>query len=107
MATAEEKSILDKYTPLGDRILIKRSEAADRTAGGLYIPDTAKEKSQEGDVIAIGEGKYVDGKLIPIAVKPGDHVLFGKYAGSTVPINIEGSEFLLVREEELLLVVKG
>jgi chaperonin GroES len=111
---ASNKTFLDKFTPLGDRILIKRSETLDRTASGLYIPDTAKEKSQEGDVIAVGEGKYIDGKLIPVAVKPGEHVLFGKYAGNVVPISgniipidIDGREYLLVREEELLGVIRG
>jgi chaperonin GroES len=106
-ATATAKpNTLDKFVPLGDRVLIQRSEAASRTAGGLYIPDTAKEKSQEGDVVSVGEGKYIDGKLVPVAVKKGDHVLFGKYAGSTVPIDIDEKEYLLVREEEILCVVK-
>jgi chaperonin GroES len=104
--TTATMTALDKFVVLGDRVLIKRSEAADKTAGGLYIPDTAKEKSQEGDVIAVGEGKYIEGKLVPISVKKGDHVLFGKYAGSTVPIDIDDKEYLLVREEELLCIVK-
>jgi chaperonin GroES len=107
MAATKTLTTLNKFIVLADRVLIKRSEAAERTAGGLYIPDTAKEKSQEGDVVAVGEGKYIDGKLIPVAVKKGDHVLFGKYAGNIVPIDIDGSEYLLVREEEIFAIVRS
>jgi chaperonin GroES len=110
MATATATAtanVLDKYLPFQDRILVKRSEAAERTAGGLYIPDTAKEKSQEGEVVSVGKGKTNDeGKVIPLEVKVGDRILFGKYAGTNVPIEIDGAEYLLVREEEVLVIIK-
>ena len=94
--------------PYGDRILVKRLEANDeKTAGGLIIPDSAKEKPQEGEVLAVGEGKLTnDGKLIPIKVKVGDHVLFGKYSGNDVP-KIFGEDFLLIRDEEVQAIVEG
>ncbi|HVA83266.1 MAG TPA: co-chaperone GroES [Candidatus Binataceae bacterium] len=90
-----------KFRPLGDRILVKRIKEEERTKGGIIIPDTAKEKPQEGKVIAVGKGKYSeDGKLIPIEVKAGDKILFGKYSGSE--IKLEGDEHIILREDDIL-----
>ena len=90
-----------KIRPLGDRILVKRIKEEERTKGGIIIPDTAKEKPQEGKVVAVGKGKHDDnGKLIPLEVKAGDKILFGKYSGSEV--KIDGEEHLIVREDDIL-----
>ena len=90
-----------KFRPLQDRILIKRVNKEEKTSGGIIIPDTAKEKPQEGEVIAIGNGKRLDdGKVVPVDVKPGDRILFGKYSGSE--IKIDGEEHLILREDEIL-----
>jgi chaperonin GroES len=94
-----------KFTPLHDRVLIRRVEEADTVRGGIIIPDSAKEKPQEGIVIAVGTGKFEKGQTIPLAVKDGDHVLFGKYAGTE--IKIDGEELLIVREEEILGILSG
>ena len=94
-----------KFTPLHDRILVRRTEESGTTRGGLIIPDSAKDKPQEGEVIAAGKGKTNDeGKLFPLAVKQGDHILFGKYSGTE--IKIDGEEFLIMREEEVLGIIK-
>lgn len=92
--------------PLHDRVIIRRiDDASDKTAGGLYIPDTAKEKPQEGEVIAAGAGKYKeDGSRQTLDVKEGDRVLFGKYSGSE--IKIDGEELLIMREEEILGIIE-
>ena len=94
--------------PLYDRIVVKRiEEDADKTAGGLFIPDSAKEKPQQGEVIAVGKGKRTDdGKLIPLDVQVGDRVLFGKYSGSDVP-KTYGEDFMIMREDEILGVIEG
>ena len=93
-----------KIRPLGDRVLIKRVAEEEKTKGGIIIPDTAKEKPQEGKVIAVGKGKRnEDGKVTPLDVKEGDTVLFGKYSGQE--IKLEGEEYLIMREEEILGVV--
>jgi len=93
-----------KVRPLHDRILIKRVEEEQKTSGGIIIPDTAKEKPQEGRVIAVGNGKVTDeGKLIPLEVAVGDKILFGKYSGSE--INLDGEEHLIIREEDVLAVL--
>jgi len=90
-----------KIRPLGDRILVKRIKEEEKTKGGIIIPDTAKEKPQEGKVVAVGKGKYDDsGKLIPLEVKAGDKILFGKYSGSE--IKLEGEEHLILREDDIL-----
>jgi chaperonin GroES len=96
-----------KIRPLYDRIVVKRiEETADKTAGGLFIPDSAKEKPQEGEVIAVGQGKRADdGKLIPLDVKAGDRILFGKYSGSD--IKLDGEEYMIMREDEVLGVLDG
>src|SRR5438046_3763533 len=90
-----------KLTPLHDRILIRRIEEGETVRDGISIPDSAKEKPQEGEVIAVGKGKSNDeGKVFPLDVKPGDRILFGKYAGTE--IKIDGDEFIIMREEEVL-----
>jgi chaperonin GroES len=94
-----------KIRPLQDRVLLKRIEGETKTASGLIIPDTAKEKPAEGKVIAVGAGKFgEDGKLRPLDVKVGDRVLFGKYSGSEV--KIDGDEHLILREEDILGVIE-
>ena len=94
-----------KLTPLHDRIVIRRVEEAETTRGGIIIPDTAKDKPQEGEVISVGKGKSNDeGKVFPLDVKAGDRVLFGKYSGTE--IKIDGEEYLIMREEEVLGIVK-
>ena len=92
--------------PLHDRIVVKRLEQQEAMQGGLYIPDSAKEKPQEGQVVAIGNGKKTeDGKVIPLDVKAGDRILFGKYSGSD--IKLDGEEYLIMREDEPLAVLEG
>ena len=94
-----------KFTPLHDRVLIRRVEEAETVRGGIIIPDTAKEKPQEGVILAVGTGKYEKGQTIPLAVKEGDRVLFGKYA--CTEIKIDGEELLILREEEILGILSG
>ncbi len=95
-----------KLRPLQDRVLVKRIAEEEKTKGGIIIPDTAKEKPQEGKIIAVGKGKVNDeGKVIPLQVKVGDKILFGKYSGSE--IKIDGEEHLIMREEDILGVVEG
>ncbi len=95
-----------KLTPLHDRILIRRIEEGETVRGGIIIPDSAKEKPQEGEVIAVGKGKSNDeGKVFPLDVKEGDRVLFGKYSGAE--IKIDGEEFIIMREEEVVGVLSG
>ncbi|HXJ36079.1 MAG TPA: co-chaperone GroES [Candidatus Eisenbacteria bacterium] len=96
-----------KVRPLQDRVLVKRLEDdMEKTKGGLYIPDSAKEKPQQGKIMAAGKGKVNDeGKVLPLDVKVGDKVLFGKYSGSE--IKVDGEELLIMREEDILGVVEG
>ena len=95
-----------KIRPLGDRILVKRIKEEDKTKGGIIIPDTAKEKPQEGKFVAVGKGKMAeDGKLFAPDVKAGDRILFGKYSGSE--INLDGEEHLILREDDILGVLEG
>jgi chaperonin GroES len=92
--------------PLRDRILVKRLEEQEQKVGGIIIPDTAKEKPQQGKVVAAGSGRVTDeGKTLPLDVKAGDRVLFGKYAGTE--IKIEGEEYLILREDEILGIIEG
>lgn len=94
-----------KIRPLQDRVLVKRIEEEEKTKGGIIIPDTAKEKPQEGKVIAVGKGKTnEDGKLIPLDVKVGDRILFSKYSGSD--IKIDNEEHLIMREDDILGVIE-
>ena len=91
--------------PLGDRILVQRVEEESTTAGGIIIPDTAKEKPQEGKVVAVGNGRTTDdGKTQPLDVKKGDKVLFSKYAGTEV--NLDGAEHLIIREDDVLGIIE-
>jgi chaperonin GroES len=95
-----------KFHPLHDRILIKRIEEKETAKGGIIIPDSAKEKQQEGEVIAVGNGKKTEeGKIIPLDVKAGDRILFGKYSGTE--IKIDNEDFLILKEVEVLGVIEG
>jgi chaperonin GroES len=95
-----------KFRPLHDRVVVRRIVADEKTAGGIIIPDTAKEKPQEGEVIAVGPGgRDESGKLIPIDVKVGDRVLFGKWSGTEV--KIDGEELLIMKESDIMGVVEG
>jgi len=93
-----------KLQPMGDRILVKALESRDRTKGGIVLPDTAKERPQEGTVVAVGHGRFLeDGSLRPLEVKTGDTVLYGKYAGTEV--KVEDKDYLILREEDVLAIV--
>jgi chaperonin GroES len=95
-----------KFTPLHDRILVRRVEEASTTRGGIIIPDSAKDKPQEGEIVSVGKGKInEDGKVFPLDVKEGDRVLFGKYAGTE--IKIDGEDFIIMKEEEILGILSG
>ena len=94
-----------KLRPLQDRIIVKRIQEEEKTAGGIFIPDTAKEKPQMGQIVSVGNGKKTeDGKVIPVDLKAGDKVLFGKYSGTEV--KVEGDEFLIMREDDILGVIE-
>jgi chaperonin GroES len=93
-----------KIRPLHDRVIIKRIDEEEKSKGGIIIPDTAKEKPQEGRVVAVGPGKQEDGKVIPLGVKAGDKILFGKYSGTE--IKLDGEEHLIVREDDILGVLE-
>ena len=92
-------------TPLNDRVVVRRLEEKETAKGGIIIPDTAKEKPQEGEVMAVGAGKMEKGRHIPLDVKVGDRILFGKYTGSE--IKIDDQEYLILREEEILAKLSG
>ena len=92
-------------TPLHDRVLVKRIEEKESVRGGIIIPDTAKEKPQEGEVMAVGSGRREKGEIIPLDVKAGDRILFGKYSGTD--IKIEDQEYLILREEDILAKISG
>ena len=95
-----------KFRPLHDRVLVRRIEQQEKTAGGIIIPDTAKEKPQEGEVIAAGAGtKPEDGKLLPLDVKAGDRILFGKWSGTEV--RVDGEDLLIMKESDILGIVEG
>ena len=95
-----------KIRPLGDRMLVKRIKEEDKTKGGIFIPDTAKEKPQEGKVVAVGKGKMTEtGKLVAPDVKTGDRILFGKYSGSEVML--DDDEHMIMREDDILGVLEG
>ena len=94
-----------KIRPLQDRVIVRRLEEEEETQGGIIIPDTAKEKPMEGKVVAVGKGKVLEGgKVVPLDVKPGDRVLFSKYAGTEV--KLDGEEHLIMREEDILGIVE-
>ena len=93
--------------PLGDRVLIKALESEAKTKGGLVLPDTAKEKPQEGEVVAVGQGKLLeDGTIKPLEVKKGDKILFGKYAGTEIKLKEKDDQYLILREDEVLAILK-
>ena len=95
-----------KIRPLHDRVVVKRLEEKEVVRGGILIPDTAKEKPQEGEVLAVGNGKILDnGTKVPMDVKVGDRILFGKYSGSE--IKIDGEEYLIMREDDVLAILTG
>ena len=95
-----------KLTPLHDRVVVRRVEEAETTRGGIIIPDSAKDKPQEGEIIAVGKGKSNEkGETFPLAVKEGDRVLFGKYAGTE--IKIDGEDFIIMKEDEVLGILTG
>ena len=93
-----------KFKPLGDRILLKQLEAQEQTKGGIVLPDTVKEKPQEGEIIAVGEGKKnPEGKVIALSLKVGDKILYGKYSGTEVVI--DGDDYLIIREDDVLGII--
>ncbi len=92
-----------KVAPLSDRVVVKPSEEAEQMRGGLYIPDTAKEKPQQGEVVAVGPGRTEDGKRVPMEVKVGDKILYGKYSGTEV--TIDNTQMLILRESDILAIV--
>ena len=95
-----------KFRPLHDRVVVRRIEAEEKTKGGIIIPDTAREKPQQGEVIAVGPGgRDESGKLIPIDVKPGNRVLFGKWSGTEV--KIDGVEYLIMKESDIMGIIEG
>jgi len=89
--------------PLSDRVVVKALEETEQMRGGLFIPDTAKEKPQQGEIVAVGPGKYEDGKLVPMTLKVGDKVLYGKYSGTEVTLN--NDQVLILRESDVLAVI--
>ena len=94
-----------KLLPLGDRVVVKPGEGEEMTASGLVIPDTAKEKPQEGTVVAAGPGRYEDGKYVPMGVKEGDKIIYSKYGGTEV--KVEGEEYLILSERDVLAVIEA
>jgi chaperonin GroES len=92
-------------TPLHDRVLVRRTEEKETVKGGIIIPDTAREKPQEGEVVAVGNGRREKGELIPLDVKPGDRILFGKYSGNDIKIDDE--EYMILKEDEILAKIGG
>ena len=102
-ATASSTSSL-KLKPIGDRVIVQRLGSAEKTKSGLYLPDNAQEKPQEGKVIAVGSGKTLkDGKVVPLAVKAGDKIIFGKYSGSE--IKVDDKEYVFLSEDDILAIV--
>ena len=95
-----------KFRPLHDRVLVRRVAQEEKTSGGIIIPDTAKEKPMEGEVVSVGDGaRTEDGKIQPMAVKAGDRILFGKYSGSEIQLN--GEDYLIMKEEDVLGILGG
>lgn len=93
----------EKVNPLSDRVVVRALEETEQMRGGLYIPDTAKEKPQQGEIIAVGPGKFEDGKRVPMEVKVGDKVLYGKYSGTEV--TIDNIQYLILRESDVLAII--
>ncbi len=104
MATATASRTELKLRPLGDKVIAQRIGSVEKTRGGLYVPDAAQEKPQEGKVIAVGSGKTLkNGKVVPLGVKPGDRIIFGKYSGSE--IKVDDKEYVFLSEEDILAIV--
>ena len=104
MAAAKKKSL--KLQPLGERVVVQREASEEKTAGGIVLPDTAKDKPARGTIVSVGEGKLADdGRRIPLQVKVGDRVIFSSYAGET--FKVEDEELLLMREDDILAVIEG
>jgi chaperonin GroES len=103
MATTTAPSSV-KLKPIGDRVIVQRLGSAEKSSGGIYLPDAAQEKPQEGKVIAVGSGKTLkDGKVVPLSVKSGDKIIFGKYSGSE--IKVDGKEFVFLNEDDILAII--
>ena len=103
-ATATASSSSLKLKPIGDHVIVQRIGSAEKSRGGLYLPDAAQEKPQEGKVIAVGTGKMLkNGKVVPLAVKPGDRIIFGKYSGSE--IKVDDKEYVFLNEDDILAIV--
>ena len=100
---ATKSAVATKIAPLSDRVVVKALEETETMRGGLYIPDTAKEKPQQGEIVAVGPGRTEDGQRIPMEVKVGDRVLYGKYSGTEV--TVEGDQYLILRESDVLAVI--
>ena len=100
---ATKSAVTTKVSPLADRVVIKPLEETETMRGGLYIPDTAKEKPQQGEIVAVGPGRFDEGKRVPMEVKVGDKVLYGKYSGTEV--TIDGEPYLILRESDVLAIV--
>ena len=104
MATATASASSLKLKPIGDRVIVQRLGSAEKSRGGLYLPDSAQEKPQEGKVIAVGSGRTLkSGKVVPLAVKAGDKIIFGKYSGSE--IKVDDKEYVFLSEDDILAVV--
>ena len=104
MATATATHSSLKLKPIGDRVIVQRLGSAEKSKGGLYLPDSAQEKPQEGKVIAVGSGKILkNGKIVPLAVKAGDKIIFGKYSGSE--IKVDDKEYVFLNEDDILAIV--
>src|SRR3990167_2621238 len=104
MATATATSSSLKLKPVGDRVIVQRLGSAEKSRGGLYLPDAAQEKPQEGKIIAVGSGRTLkNGKTIPLTVKPGDKIIFGKYSGSE--IKVDDKEYVFLSEDDILAIV--
>jgi len=93
-----------KVKPLGSRVLVKALSAEEKTDSGIYLPESAKEKPEEGEVLEVGEGKWIEGKLVPLSVKKGDRVIFSKYGPDE--IKVDGEELLIVKEEDILAIIE-
>jgi chaperonin GroES len=100
---ATKSAAATKVNPLADRVVVRALEDAETMRGGLYIPDTAKEKPQQGEIVAVGPGRFEDGKRVPMDVKTGDKVLYGKYSGTEV--TVDGEQLLILRESDVLAII--
>jgi len=103
VSMATKGAVGAKVSPLADRVVVKALEEAEQMRGGLYIPDTAKEKPQQGEIVAVGPGRFDEGKRVPMEVKVGDKVLYGKYSGTEV--TVDGEQLLILRESDVLAVI--